>query len=376
MIDTDNTKAIAYLPIVNFFVIEGQPTSIESFGSGHINDTYKIVTSLKDRPNYMLQRINNNVFKNVDQLMANLAIVCNHIKKKLETLEEDNIEGKVLTPIPTHDGQLYYRDAQNTYWRMFILIEGTKTYDIVETTQQAEEGGKAFGRFQAMLADLNPHDIYEVIPNFLNIASRLRDFKEAVSRNVAKRAEKVREEIDFILARENKMNTLLDMASKSQIPLRITHNDTKFNNVLLNQADEAQCVIDLDTVMPGYVAYDFGDAIRTIINSAAEDEVDLSKVTLNIPLFEAYTTGYLESAHHFLYPMEVKSLVDGVLLLPYMQVVRFLTDYLNGDTYYKVNHAEHNLQRTKAQMKLVIEIEKHENELRSIVKSRAHIYSI
>lgn len=376
MIDTDNTKAIAYLPIVNFFVIEGQPTSIEPFGSGHINDTYKIVTSLKDRPNYMLQRINNNVFKNVDQLMANLAIVCNHIKKKLETTEEDNIEGKVLTPIPTHDGQLYYRDAQNTYWRMFILIEGTKTYDIVETTQQAEEGGKAFGRFQAMLADLNPHDIYEVIPNFLNIASRLRDFKEAVSRNVAKRAEKVREEIDFILARENKMNTLLDMASKSQIPLRITHNDTKFNNVLLNQADEAQCVIDLDTVMPGYVAYDFGDAIRTIINSAAEDEVDLSKVTLNIPLFEAYTTGYLESAHHFLYPMEVKSLVDGVLLLPYMQVVRFLTDYLNGDTYYKVNHAEHNLQRTKAQMKLVIEIEKHENELRSIVKSRAHIYSI
>ncbi|HWV71844.1 MAG TPA: aminoglycoside phosphotransferase family protein [Pseudosphingobacterium sp.] len=376
MIDTDNTKAIAYLPIVNFFVIEGQPTSIEPFGSGHINDTYKIVTSLKDRPNYMLQRINNNVFKNVDQLMANLAIVCNHIKKKLETMEEDNIEGKVLTPIPTHDGQLYYRDVQNTYWRMFILIEGTKTYDIVKTTQQAEEGGKAFGRFQAMLADLNPHDIYEVIPNFLNIASRLRDFKEAVSRNVAKRAEKVREEIDFILARENKMNTLLDMASKSQIPLRITHNDTKFNNVLLNQADEAQCVIDLDTVMPGYVAYDFGDAIRTIINSAAEDEVDLSKVTLNIPLFEAYTTGYLESAHHFLYPMEVKSLVDGVLLLPYMQMVRFLTDYLNGDTYYKVNHAEHNLQRTKAQMKLVIEIEKHENELRSIVKSRAHIYSI
>jgi hypothetical protein len=376
MIDTDNTKAIAYLPIVNFFVIEGQPTSIEPFGSGHINDTYKIVTDLKDHPNYMLQRINNNVFKNVDHLMANLAIVCNHIRKKLETMEEDNIEGKVLTPIPTHDGQLYYRDAQNTYWRMFILIEGTKTYDIVETTRQAEEGGNAFGRFQAMLADLNPHDIHEVIPNFLNIASRLRDFKEAVSRNVAKRAEKVQEEINFVLARENKMNTVLDMASKSQIPLRITHNDTKFNNVLLNQADEAQCVIDLDTVMPGYVAYDFGDAIRTIINSAAEDEADLNKVTLNIPLFEAYTSGYLESAHHFLYPMEVKSLVDGVLLLPYMQVVRFLTDYLNGDTYYKISHAEHNLQRTKAQMKLVIEIEKHEKELRSIVKRKAHIYSI
>ncbi|MFC6100601.1 phosphotransferase enzyme family protein [Olivibacter domesticus] len=376
MIDTDNTKAIAYLPIVDFFAIEGQPSSIEPFGSGHINDTYKIVTNLTNRPNYMLQRINNNVFKNVDYLMTNLAIVCNHIKEKLETMGEDNIEGKVLTPISTLDGQLYYKDVHNNYWRMFILIEGTKTYDIVETTRQAKEGGKAFGRFQAMLADLNPHDIQEVIPNFLNIASRLRDFKEAVSRNVANRLEKVGAEIEFILARENKMNTVLDMASKSQIPLRITHNDTKFNNVLLNKADEAQCVIDLDTVMPGYVAYDFGDAIRTIINAAAEDEEDLSKVTLNIPLFEAYTAGYLESAHHFLYPMEVKSLVDGVLLLPYMQVVRFLTDYLNGDTYYKVNHAEHNLQRTKAQIKLVIEIEQYEDELRSIVEKEAHTYSI
>lgn len=374
MIDTDNTKAIAYLPIVSFFAIEGQPLSIEPFGSGHINDTYKIVTNLKDRPNYMLQRINNNVFKNVDHLMTNIAIVCNHIKKKLETMGEENIEDKVLTPILTNDGQLYYRDAKDNYWRMLILIEHTKTYDIVETIRQAEEGGKAFGRFQAMLSDLNPHDIQEVIPDFLNIASRLRNFREAISRNVVDRVVNVQREIEFIFARENKMNTVLDMAAKSQIPLRITHNDTKFNNVLLNKDDEAQCVIDLDTVMPGYVAYDFGDAIRTIINSAAEDEEDLNKVTLNIPLFEAYTAGYLEKAHHFLYPMEVRSLVDGVLLLPYMQMVRFLTDYLNGDTYYKVNHAEHNLQRTKAQMKLVIEIEEHEEELRSIVEKRADNY--
>ncbi|MDM8175149.1 aminoglycoside phosphotransferase family protein [Olivibacter sp. 47] len=164
------------------------------------------------------------------------------------------------------------------------------------------------------------------------------------------------------------------MAAKSQIPLRITHNDTKFNNVLLNKEDKAQCVIDLDTVMPGYVAYDFGDAIRTIINSAAEDEADLDRIKLNIPLFEAYTKGYLETAHHFLYPMEIKSLVDGVLLLPYMQMIRFLTDYLNGDTYYKISHPTHNLQRTKAQMRLVIEIEKHEELLRDLVKREANVY--
>lgn len=376
MIDINNNSAATYLPIVDFFAIEGQPVSIEPFGSGHINDTYKIGTDMVSRPNYMLQRINNNVFRNVDHLMNNIDIVCKHIKKKLEDGGGQQIDSKVLTPIPTKEGKLYYQDEQGNYWRIFILIEGTKTYDIVETQQQAEEGGKAFGQFQAMLADLNPHDIHEVIPNFLNIASRLRDFKTALARDFSGRRAEVAEEIDFIRIRENKMNTILMMASKSQIPLRITHNDTKFNNVLLNSQDEAQCVIDLDTVMPGYVAYDFGDAIRTIINTTAEDEADLEKVQLNVPLFEAYTKGYLASAHHFLYPMEVKSLVDGVLLLPYMQMVRFLTDYLNGDTYYKVSHPKHNLQRTKAQMKLVMEIERHETMLRGIIEKEAAVYSI
>jgi len=376
MIDINNNSAATFLPIVDFFSIDGQPIRIEPFGSGHINDTYKIYTHADEKPNYMLQRINTNVFRNVDHLMNNIDVVCKHIKEKLRPDEEKKIEDRVLTPIPTKEGKFYHKDGDGNYWRVFILIEGTKTYDIVETTQQAEEGGKAFGQFQAMLADLNPHDVYEVIPNFLNIASRLKDFKEALDKNSANRALAVQGEVDFILERENKMNTILSMAAKSQIPLRITHNDTKFNNVLLNSKDEAQCVIDLDTVMPGYVAYDFGDAIRTIINRAAEDEADLEKVKLNIPLFEAYTKGYLKMAQHFLYPMEVKSLVDGVLLLPYMQMVRFLTDYLNGDTYYKINHPQHNLQRTRAQMKLVSEIEQHEFLLRDIVEKEANAYHI
>src|SRR5690606_25958241 len=174
------------------------------------------------------------------------------------------------------------------------------------------------------------------------------------------------EEIDFILQRETKMNTILHLAAQGALPLRITHNDTKFNNVLLDHQDRAQCVIDLDTVMPGYVAYDFGDAIRTIINTAAEDEPDLAKVQLNIPLFEAYTQGYFEKAHGFLTEREIESLIEGVLLFPYMQAVRFLTDYLEGDTYYKIQHPEHNLQRTRTQLKLLKEIEMHVDELRNI----------
>ncbi|QNL48525.1 aminoglycoside phosphotransferase family protein [Olivibacter sp. SDN3] len=374
MIDTDNNQVTTYLQLVGCFAIEGSPVSITPFGSGHINDTYKILTDSPDGPNYMLQRINNNVFKNVDHLMENIDKVCNHIKNKLKSEGVSALEDHVLTPIPTKNGALYHKDEQDNYWRIFVLIEGTKTYDIVETTQQAKEGGRAFGKFQAMLADLNPLDIHEVIPSFLHIGSRLRHFKQAIEQDAAGRVNELKEETTFILERENKMNTVLGMAAKSQIPLRITHNDTKFNNVLLNRDDRAQCVIDLDTVMPGYVAYDFGDAIRTIINTAAEDEADTRKVLLNIPLFEAYTKGYLESAHHFLYPMEVTSLVDGVLLLPYMQMVRFLTDYLSGDTYYKINHPKHNLQRTKAQMKLVQEIEKHESLLRNIVRKEADTY--
>src|SRR5690606_15994199 len=186
----------------------------------------------------------------------------------------------------------------------------------------------------------------------------------------------VQEEINFILTRENEMNTILDMAKRGEISIRITHNDTKFNNVLLDENDRAQCVIDLDTVMPGYIAYDFGDAIRTIINKAAEDEADLTKIVLNIPLFEAYTKGYFEEASEFLTEKEVESLIEGVLLFPYMQAVRFLTDYLEGDTYYKIHHPEHNLQRTRAQIKLVEEIEEHVDELKSIIEKIASAYPL
>ncbi len=250
---------------------------------------------------------------------------------------------------------------------MFILLDNTRSYDIVETPQQASEGGRAFGQFQRLLVDLDVELIHEVLPDFHHIGKRLDKLGTAIALDAVDRVHRVRDELRFIKHREKRMHAILDLAAEGRLPVRITHNDTKFNNVLLDANDQLQCVIDLDTVMPGYVAYDFGDAIRTIINSVAEDEADLNRIKLNIPLFTAYTAGYFEEAHSFLTPEEAESLIEGVLLLPYMQAVRFLTDFLEGDHYYKIHHADHNLQRTRAQLKLVERLEVHEPELRAIV---------
>src|SRR5690606_22619682 len=218
---------------------------------------------------------------------------------------------------------------------------------------------------------LDSNKLKYTIPNFCNIDYRLENFHQAIQQNKALRKDEVQEEIEYIVQREAQMRAILQMAERGEIPLRITHNDTKFNNILLDENDKALCVIDLDTVMPGYVAYDFGDAIRTIINHAAEDEPDLSKITLNIPLFTAYTDGYFENAHHFLSTHEIRSLIEGVLLFPYMQAVRFLTDYLDGDIYYKVQHKTHNLQRTRAQLSLAFEVENRREELNDIIHTMA-----
>ena len=362
------------LKIAEQFNIEGNPVSITEFGSGHINDTYRVSTDRAEGPEYLLQRINNFVFKDVEVLMDNIKKITDHLQKKMTG--HPDIDQKVLKIIPTKDQKLYYIDEDDKYWRLMILIKDTRSYDILETESQAEEGGRAFGNFQAMLADLDPGKIDYTIPNFCNIEFRLRNFHTALKNDIANRKKDVETEIKYILERENQMGTILQMAARGELPLRITHNDTKFNNILLDKNDKAQCVIDLDTVMPGYVAYDFGDAIRTIINRAAEDEADLSKIQLNIPLFRAYTKGYLEAAHQFLTKNEVSSLLQGVLLFPYMQSVRFLTDYLEGDTYYKIQHEHHNLQRTRAQLKLANEVELHQNELEEIIQTEAAKYTL
>src|SRR5690606_14709345 len=301
------------------FKIQGNIVSSVPFGSGHINDTFKIVTDSDIKEPYLLQRINHHVFLNVDGSMDNNEKVCLHLKQKPAQLGQEEVAKRTMTLMPTSDGQHYYKDENGDFWRVFILIPDTRSYDILETTDQAFSGGMAFGQFQKQLSDLDPTTIVEVLPNFHNIEFRMNNLREAIANDRAGRVAEVQDLLDYIFEREDKMRTILELGRANKLPLRITHNDTKFNNVLLDSNDQVQCVIDLDTVMPGYVAYDFGDAIRTIINSAAEDEADVSKIVLNVPLFEAFTAGYLSEAKEFLSEIEVESLIHGVHLLPYMQ---------------------------------------------------------
>ncbi|GEM67367.1 hypothetical protein SMI01S_09730 [Sphingobacterium mizutaii NBRC 14946 = DSM 11724] len=349
------------------FKLEGEIIDSVPFGSGHINDTFKITTNSLQNNLYLLQRINHHIFQDVEGLMNNIESVCKHLKEKLAHLGEKEVLKRTMTIVPTYDNKNYYQDENGDYWRVFHLIPETRSYDILETQEQAYSGGMAFGQFQKQLSDLDPKTIVEILPNFHNIEFRLSNLRDAIEKNPAKRVEKIQDLLDYIFEREEKMRTVLELGRSNKLPLRITHNDTKFNNVLLDKDDNVQCVIDLDTVMPGYVAYDFGDAIRTIINSAAEDEADVSKIVLNIPLFQSFTAGYLSEAKEFLTDAEVDSLIPAVHLLPYMQAVRFLTDYINGDTYYKIAYPEHNLVRTKAQLKLVHELEVNNDKLTGIL---------
>lgn len=349
------------------FKLEGEIIDSVPFGSGHINDTFKITTSSPLNNLYLLQRINHHIFQNVDGLMNNIECVCNHLKKKLAHLGENEVLKRTMTIVQTLDNKNYFQDDNGDYWRVFHLIPNTRSYDILETQEQAYSGGMAFGQFQKQLSDLDPQNIVEILPNFHNIEFRLNNLRESIKNNPVNRVEAVQPLLDYIFEREEKMRTVLELGRSNLLPLRITHNDTKFNNVLLDANDKVQCVIDLDTVMPGYVAYDFGDAIRTIINSAAEDEADVSKIVLNIPLFQSFAAGYLSEAKEFLTDTEIDSLIPAVHLLPYMQAVRFLTDYINGDTYYKIAYPEHNLVRTKAQLKLVHELEINHDKLTAIL---------
>lgn len=349
------------------FKLEGEIIDSVPFGSGHINDTFKITTNSPLNNLYLLQRINHHIFQNVEGLMNNIECVCNHLKKKLAHLGENEVLKRTMTIVQTLDNKNYFQDDNGDYWRVFHLIPNTRSYDILETQEQAYSGGMAFGQFQKQLSDLDPQNIVEILPNFHNIEFRLNNLRDSIKNNPVNRVEAVQLLLDYIFEREEKMRTVLELGRSNLLPLRITHNDTKFNNVLLDANDKVQCVIDLDTVMPGYVAYDFGDAIRTIINSAAEDEADVSKIVLNIPLFQSFAAGYLSEAKEFLTDTEIDSLIPAVHLLPYMQAVRFLTDYINGDTYYKIAYPEHNLVRTKAQLKLVHELEINHDKLTAIL---------
>jgi thiamine kinase-like enzyme len=353
--------------IYDSFLAEGTFLNGGPYGSGHIHDTFRVETAEKDKDDYILQRLNNRVFRNIPELQNNIERVTGHLNQKLLSIPGSDIKRECLTLIPAKNGKSWITDNDGNFWRMYIFISNHHSYNIVDSPDKAFEGGKAIGRFQAMLSDLPGSPLYETIPDFHNIERRLETFNRTVKADPVKRAEKATYEITSVLQRSEEMKIILRLGKEGKIPVRITHNDTKFNNILLDINDKALCVIDLDTVMPGYVHYDFGDAIRTAANIAEEDEKELSKVKMDINLFEAYAKGYLSETRDTLNPIEKEYLAFAPRLITYTIAVRFLTDYIDGDHYFKIHHEHHNLQRARAQLKLVESMEEQYEEMRKII---------
>ena len=356
--------------IFSCFNAEGTFLSGESFGSGHIHDTFRITTSEKECDDYILQKLNRRVFKNIPLLQENVERVTAHQRMKLSLIPGSDIKRECLSLIPLKDSNItYYEDQEGEFWRLLIFISDHRSYERVDSPHKAYEGGKAVGRFQAMLSDLPGEPLHETIPFFHNIEKRLDTFHQILGRDPVNRASGAATEIAEIISREEEMKVILKLGEAGRIPLRITHNDTKFNNILFDSNDRALCLIDLDTVMPGYAHYDFGDAIRTASNKALEDEDDLSKVSMDISIFKSYTEGFLSRTRDTLNDTEKEYLAFAPLLLTYTMATRFLTDFIDGDNYYKIKYPLHNLQRTSIQIELLKSMEKQYSEMQSIIRT-------
>ena len=345
------------------FTLDGAVVSCERYGCGHINETYLVQTESGTR--YILQKINQRIFKDVLKLMENIAAVTAFLGKQTSDPR------KVLTLIPTLDGRSCYRDADGSYWRVYAFVEDSICLQQPENPADFYESAVAFGDFQQRLKDFPAHLLHEVIPNFHNTPDRYRIFRETLAKDPCGRAKDVQAEIDFVLAREKEAGTLVDLLAAGKLPLRVTHNDTKLNNVMLDAATRtALCVIDLDTVMPGLSLYDFGDSIRFGAASAAEDEQDLSKMELRLDLFEIYTKGFLAACPD-LTAAERENLPMGAKLMTLECGVRFLTDYLDGDHYFATHRPGHNLDRARTQFKLVSDMERKWAQMHAIVQQLA-----
>lgn len=348
---------------------DGDVINVKSFGSGIINDTF-LVTCKNNKGNenkYILQKINSSIFKNAEKLMENYCGVCDYLKKIVSENGGD-VERETITVVPTNSGKSYLKDSLDNYWRAIKFISDTVTYDVAESAEDFYKVGKAFGEFQNKLAGYNAENLYESIPNFHNTKERFKTFLLAIENNKARRLESVRSEVDFILEREKDTSILLDLYENGELPLRVTHNDTKISNILMDaNTKNGICIIDLDTIMPGLSLYDFGDAIRSGATHALEDEKDLDKVYVDLEFFEAFTKGFLEGTNSSLTEKEIEMLPMGAKVITLEQAIRFLTDYLDGDVYYKTSYSNQNLDRTRTQLKLVKDIEEKWNELNNIV---------
>ena len=343
--------------LFNAFQFSGDFISMSAYGNGHINDTYRVITSTNQ---YIIQRINHYVFKQPHQLMVNYRLVTDYLK----TIVDDPLR-ETLTIIPTKDNKDYYVSSEGNYYRAILFIDDCLCLETMTGPEDFYQTGIAFGHFQTQLKDFDANKLYESIPNFHNTPKRLETFKEVLSKASDQRKENAKAEIEFILSHEKDAHALYEM----DLPIRVTHNDTKLNNILFDkETKKALCIIDLDTIMPGFVANDFGDSIRSGATYSKEDEQNLDLVTLDLDLYQAFFNGFVDGANTILTPKEIESLPVGAKTITLEQAIRFLTDYLENDVYYKTDYPEHNLVRTKTQIKLVQEMEKYHNEIQNFLK--------
>lgn len=351
------------------FSLIGDFQHAEPYGSGHINDTYQVTyNQAGTEVPYLAQRVNHLVFKQPATLMDNVFRVTSHLQRRLA--QHPDASRRSLSLVPTRDGQPYCRDADGNWWRLYLFICKARTHDVIRSPAQAFQAARAFGEFQRQLVDLPGPRLHETIPNFHHTPTRFADFASALAKDERNRAREAKAEIEFVLARTTIAGALLELHARGLIPERITHNDTKLNNVMLDDATgEGICVIDLDTVMPGLAMYDFGDLVRTSTSPAPEDEPDLAKVKFQMPMYQALVSGYLASAGGFLTPTEKASLALGGKLITLEIGVRFLADFLQGDIYFKTKRPEHNLDRCRTQFALVADIERQEEAMNAVAEN-------
>lgn len=355
--------------IEKHFLFEGEIKETHPFGDGLINDTYLVKTE-GDNPSYILQRKNKKIFTDVPAMMDNIQKVTSHLRKKIIARGGDPMR-ETITIIPTVDGKLYYKDQDGEYWAAILFIDETIAYQAASSPELAFQGGKGIGEFQSMLSDMK-EPLVNILPGFHDMRYRFQQWDEVLKKDSVGRKASVKDEIEWVENRRDRIMEVWEKVESGEIPTRITHNDTKINNILFSKDGEVLCVIDLDTVLSSTILNDFGDAIRYYVNAGKEDEKDLDKVYMRMDIFEGFTKGYLSEAKSFLNPSEIEYLAFSAMYITIEQVLRFLMDYIDGDNYYKTQYEDHNLVRTRAQIKLCDSMEENLEDMKAIIARLAY----
>ena len=355
------------LKIAKHFQIEGEIKEIKPLGEGFINDTYILKTVSANTPNYLMQRKNKNIFTDVPAMMDNIERITQHLKAKVHEQGGDPMR-EAMTVTKTKDGKLYFKDEEGEFWALCLFIQGSVTYEAADTPELAYAGGKGIGKFQSMTSDFEG-TLTDILPGFHNIRYRFKQWDEVLAKDPVGRKKELAKEIDWIEERRDEMLAFWELVENGTIPTRVTHNDTKINNILFDDKGDVLCVIDLDTVLSSTALNDFGDAIRSYTNTGLEDDKNLNKVSMDMEIFTAYTKGYLSETKSFLKQSEIDHLAFSAKYITYEQVLRFLMDYIDGDNYYKIKSPDHNLVRTHAQYKLLQSIESQYEKMKEVVKA-------